>query len=1010
MIKKEKRRNSLIILLFLIGIFIVKLLWVYYFTSEDSPDIRNGQLDLSDYTLAREEPFTLDGEWSFSPYQLYDDHPAKNTVPIKVPSHWNTTLNPSSKEAYGYGSYHLTITVAPSNQLYTLYFPSVRSAATVFVNGEKLYQAGQVATTKASYEADNIPFTVSFKAPDGQIHIAVDVANYLDPRGGGIVRSVKFGANSEVFSAINVANSIQLLTNMVFLTLACLSILLYIIGVRDKRLLYFAGAAFAISIFMSILNEEKILAKLLQLSYTHGFILVNITQLFLAVMLIQLGRIDCSAKCYRYSQYYIYIGALLTLPIVLLPLHLVITMSPIFSAYLGIAFLWLLIRLTYKERHYMQRTLLIRLVITGILHHLLWSVYFMYTGIKVLFFPFDILLPLLLLTALWLKRYHEIYIQKIELTEQLHHANQLKDEFLANTSHELRNPLHSILALTETVMQREKETLSSTSQHNLQLMMAVGKRMRLLLDDLLDMSYLQHGQPKLNTGKVRIQAQINGIMDMLTPIQGAKKLTFHNNIPSFLPAVYADENRVIQILFNLLHNAFKYTEHGNVTIDAYQVDDYIKVTVQDTGIGIDEATLAKIFTPYERSQEAIAMANGGFGLGLNISRNLALIQGGDLSVHTSHEGSTFTLTLPLYVGEDQQVAAPSPAPVICMDNEATPLSTATSSFTKGRILLIDDDPINLHVIQQILIEDGHEVITSLNGLKALSLVRKHHIDLVICDVMMPRISGYELTKQLRAHYSLTELPILLLTARTQTEDLTTGFKSGANDYVVKPVDITELRVRSNALLTVKKSLQDHLQLEASWLQTQIQPHFFFNTLNTILSLNVIDRNRMDEVLEAFTTFLRSKFKFTHFTQEIPLQEEIDLVKSYLFIEQQRYENRLHVKWQVATTDAFILPLTIQPLVDNAIRHSIIKKPEGGTLTIIIREQPTTLHVTIQDDGIGMDQTFADQLLTRNFSSQHGIGLINTNMRLTKKYGEGLQITSALHQGTTITFKLPKNKA
>src|SRR5699024_1577503 len=208
----------------------------------------------------------------------------------------------------------------------------------------------------------------------------------------------------------------------------------------------------------------------------------------------------------------------------------------------------------------------------------------------------------------------------------------------------------------------------------------------------------------------------------------------------------------------------------------------------------------------------------------------------------------------------------------------------------------DDDYTNLLVIRQVLETEQYHVSTAMDAGKALAILKNTPIDLVVSDVMMPSISGYELTKQIRSRYSLAELPVLLLTARTQSEDLVAGFTVGANDYIKKPVDALELKARVRSLINLKKALEEHTQMEGAWLQSQIQPHFIFNTLNTIASLGISDMEKMLNLLEEFSTYLRYSFDFKNAEPVIPLSRELALVQSYVYIEQQRFGERLQVDW------------------------------------------------------------------------------------------------------------------
>ncbi len=284
-------------------------------------------------------------------------------------------------------------------------------------------------------------------------------------------------------------------------------------------------------------------------------------------------------------------------------------------------------------------------------------------------------------------------------------------------------------------------------------------------------------------------------------------------------------------------------------------------------------------------------------------------------------------------------------------------------------------------------------------------------DLIISDVMMPQMSGYELTRRIRQRFTIAELPILLLTARSQSQDIENGFLAGANDYVVKPVDALEIRSRVRALTEVKQSTHERLRMEAAWLQAQIQPHFFFNTLNAILALSEIDMKRMRNLLEAFSDYLRESFKFQNLDELVSIEEELSLVRSYLFIEKERFGDRLQVTWDIEENIQLLIPaLTIQPIVENAVRHGITKQVQGGNIRIRVLDYVNYVEISVTDDGVGMDEVMVQRLLVRQTANKSGVGLLNTNLRLKQHYGEGLQINSKLEVGTTISFIVLKNNA
>ena len=584
--------------------------------------------------------------------------------------------------------------------------------------------------------------------------------------------------------------------------------------------------------------------------------------------------------------------------------------------------------------------------------------------------------------------------------------------------------MHGLINITHSILQNRRGQLDKKTQKDLELQLTIGDHLSQTLGDLLDITRLKEHKIRLQKERLNIQVITHGVVDMLKVLIENKDIQIEVRIPSDFPSVVGDKNRLIQILFNLLHNAIKYTDQGLITIEATIKDALVYIDITDTGKGISEKTLRTIFEPYEQDDSSITAIGGGFGLGLSICQQLVEMHGGTIKASSVlGEGSVFTFTLPLAEGSFEEEIVEKPIPAMDMSEllmKESPLvmhrammeafieNTKPSSY-KPRILAVDDSPVNLKVLANILPEDRYEVEFVTNGKEALQLINSKEWDFIISDVMMPTMSGYELTRSIRKEYSVSELPVLLLTARSSKEDIYTGFLAGANDYVTKPVDAVELNVRVHALTDLQASINERLWMEAAWLQAQIRPHFLLNTLNAIISLSEIDTERMARLLEKFAHYLQSSFYLKNLDKVIPLQDELDLLESYLYIEQERFGDRLTIKWEVEETeDVMIPPLAIQTLVENAVNHGVLKRINGGTVTIRIRKEDGYTEIAVIDDGVGMDEEMINQLFTVVPNRKKGIGLVNTEQRLKRLYGKGLSVISRPDVGTTIIFTIPTN--
>ncbi len=231
-----------------------------------------------------------------------------------------------------------------------------------------------------------------------------------------------------------------------------------------------------------------------------------------------------------------------------------------------------------------------------------------------------------------------------------------------------------------------------------------------------------------------------------------------------------------------------------------------------------------------------------------------------------------------------------------------------------------------------------------------------------------------------------------------------------------PIDKNN-KERLESLVNINKKMgyilndivDERLRIEAAWLQSQIHPHFLFNTLNSIASLAVVDIDKMGRLLEEFSEYLRLSADFKNAKPLIDINRELSLVKSYLYIQRERFGERINIVWDLEPHLGILIPpLTIQPLVENAIKHGILKRKEGGTITISIKRGDEFFNIRVEDDGIGMGLKELDSILhdlKDDTPNRMGIGLRNISKRLYQIYNEDLSIDSSPGKGTIVSFKV-----
>ncbi|MBS4210356.1 ATP-binding protein [Bacillus sp. FJAT-50079] len=998
--------------------------------------------DFSNQLQSKDFYTNLDGEWHFFEKKLL--------TPDEVKSQWSdgmvevVTLPESFQTHTGninsFGTYSATIKIPEEyiEKALAIYIPYQYSAYTLFVDQNEISRNGIVGQDSSIHATEMSPRIGYFFAQSDEVLLTIQVSSFDHIR-GGLENSIYFGEASTVSRKFN-TNIIGTLFINGCIFIIGLFMVLFSLYRRQEQVFFIFGmfsmlisvrALFAVPFYYTLLFSD--------MSWLWGtrleYILTEASSLFYVILLWHWHKEEFSKKV-------LYVLSIVHITLIVTTLF---TQPVFFQAlffkvfYLAVPTFFYLIYVIYKSIRNQNRNAKINLIGMGIIflaffndfaigknwYHS-WTLMLPAVGVYVM-------LNVILMSKDFAERTQKTEQQNKqllalnasneELAIQLQKEIKRKDEFLANTSHELRNPLHGIINITQSILRNRSRQLDEKVQDGLTLQLTIGHHMSRTLEDLLDITRLKEHRIHLQLENIDVRAVSVGVIDMLKVLIENKNIQMEVNIISDFPHVVADKNRLIQILFNLLHNAVKYTDEGTITVTADIKDGMGHIHIADTGIGIDEKTLQIIFEPYEQGDSSITAIGGGLGLGLSICRQLVELHGGTMRASSVlGEGSVFTFTLPLAEGSTEKPIAAA-APLINISelpfkkipsamNSMIELSTENRVASyRPRILAIDDDPVNLRVLTNILSEDQYKVEVVTSGKEALGKLERNDWDLIISDVMMPNMSGYELTRSIREKFSISELPILLLTARGHTEDIYTGFLAGANDYVVKPVDAIELNARVHALTNLQVSINERLRMEAAWLQAQIRPHFLLNTLNAIVSLSEIDMSRMVQLLEKFSLYLQSSFYLKNIDNLVPLEYELELIESYLYIEKERFGNRLHVKWEIDEVEnVMIPPLSIQTLVENAVNHGVLKRTNGGVIIIRIHKNDGYTEISVIDDGVGMDEEQIKQIFSIQSDQEKGIGLVNTEQRLKRSYGKGLHVKSTVNVGTSITFTVPNNSS
>ncbi len=983
---------------------------------DNSIQPRDAVLDLKNWNPDRNGTISLSGQWDFHwerflSYREAASDSLAGGLTVDAPSVWNSyLLNGKKLPGFGYGTYVLKVVNAPEGQPLSLRIPTFSTAYELFIDDHLASSNGTVSTDREHHLPRYLPQVITFTPEQSSFHILIHVSNYTYAR-GGMWYDVEMGTPEQIMKMDRTISYKDLfligsLTAMTFYYL-----MIYLLRREDKSSLYYVLMCIIFAARTAIYGNFFIYSLLPHIGFktiiTIDYITLCCFSISAAFMIGELFPQESRRSILRIFLLYASIMALL----------FILTPVSFFTRTVYIVQFMAILTGAYPIytliRAYVGGKKDAGILLCGALVVILCAVHDILYQNNVILSSIGELVPLGLFVMLFLqafvlaRRFSEAFKDVNMLSQKLLTLDKVKDEFIANTSHELRTPLSGILGITGAMLKGSDGKLNERQRQNLSIIESSSRRLANLVNDILDFSKIKNGDIQLNIHPIRIRGMITTIADVFRQLNLKKELDVIVELPKELPPVMADENRVAQIFYNLIGNAVKFTRSGYVMISSKQNGGMLEFCISDTGIGIPKDKLDDIFHSFEQVDSSLTRTYGGTGLGLPISKHLVELQGGTIRVESTEGiGSHFYFSLPLAGSDTPEEEDIIPSVQTFMVPSLEGIRGNLESKGYPRILLVDDDTVNLQAASSILRTEDYGITVANSGKDALTLLdRISDFSLVILDIMMPEISGYEVCKKLREKKSPLELPVLMFTAKASTEDLIAGFRAGANDYLSKPFEPEELLARVRTLTGLKASADKALAAETAFIQAQIKPHFLFNTLNTISYFCDSDPGFAQQLIGDFANFLRQSFDFKNIETTISLAAELSMITSYLKIEKARFGEKLQITFDIDEfLDVKVPFLSIQPLVENAINHGLRKKGGSGTVSVSAKTIPEGVRIAVTDNGQGIEPDKLAKLLLPE--SSRGIGLWNIDSRLKKLYGTGLSIESSPGQGTCVSYLIP----